>query len=186
MTFHQGLGTYHDKADRMVALVEAMGERGACQEEHRGRRARRRGWPRPTSRRSMVREFPELQGTMGASTWAAGRARRTWRRPCAGTTTRSRSEKTRPAARISRRRRCRVFAAVSLVDKLDTLAGYFGLGLAPRAAAIPSACAGPAGSAARVLDFWAPGGECAEPARAGQRGRRWATGPRSSGRPPRS
>jgi glycyl-tRNA synthetase beta chain len=48
-----------------------------------------------------------------------------------------------------------VFAAVSLADKLDTLAGYFGLGLAPTGSSDPYGLRRAAQGVVRVLlDFW--------------------------------
>jgi len=48
-----------------------------------------------------------------------------------------------------------VFAAVSLADKLDTLAGYFGLGLVPTGSSDPFALRRAGQGAIRaVLDFW--------------------------------
>jgi glycyl-tRNA synthetase beta chain len=49
----------------------------------------------------------------------------------------------------------RVFGAVSLADKLDTLAGYFGLGLVPSGSSDPYGLRRAAQGAVRVLlDFW--------------------------------
>jgi len=49
----------------------------------------------------------------------------------------------------------RVFAAVSLADKLDTLAGYFGLGLVPKGSSDPFGLRRAALGAIRILlDFW--------------------------------
>ena len=141
VTFHQGLGSYLDKAEAPGALVDAMGATLATA------RADPIARPRAQAARlcqgrphhPMVREFPELQGVMGGI-YLEARAtlRPRWPRPCAGTTTRSRSTPRRaPAGPARARRRFRVFAAVSLADKLDTLAGYFGLGLEPTGSSDP-------------------------------------------------
>jgi glycyl-tRNA synthetase beta chain len=51
-----------------------------------------------------------------------------------------------------------VFGAVSLADKLDTLAGYFGLGLVPTGSSDPYGLRRAAQGAVRVLlDFWQSG-----------------------------
>ena len=64
--------------------------------------------------------------------------------------------------------KARVFAAVSLADKLDTLAGYFGLGESPTGSRDPYGLRRAAQGAVRVvLDFWR-----AEGGREGPRPRR--------------
>ncbi|HSD65198.1 MAG TPA: glycine--tRNA ligase subunit beta, partial [Vicinamibacteria bacterium] len=53
--------------------------------------------------------------------------------------------------------KARVFAAVSLADKLDTLAGYFGLGESPTGSRDPYGLRRAGQGAVRtVLDFWRP------------------------------
>ena len=48
-----------------------------------------------------------------------------------------------------------MFAAVSLADKLDTLAGYFGMGLIPSGSSDPYGLRRAAQGTVRVLvDFW--------------------------------
>ena len=86
-------------------------------ESSRPPRGRGAAAPRPTSTTLMVREFPELQGVMGGIYLraAAGANRPRWRRPCAGTTTRSSVEaEAAPAGSVRRpdaaracSRRCR-------------------------------------------------------------------------------
>jgi glycyl-tRNA synthetase beta chain len=65
VVFHQGLGTYKDKAERMVRLVDAMAGAGLlAKDEHQtAREAARLAKADLTT--LMVREFPELQGIMG-------------------------------------------------------------------------------------------------------------------------
>ena len=78
-------------------------------------------------------------------------------RPCAGITTRGRSEKARAGSCVQRGD-ASVFGAVSLADKLDTLAGYFGLGLVPTGSSDPYGLRRAAQGAVRVLlDFWQSG-----------------------------
>ena len=65
-SFHRGLGTYKDKADRMVRLVERWAGRSDCSskaEHEAAREAARLAKADLTT--LMVREFPELQGIMG-------------------------------------------------------------------------------------------------------------------------
>ena len=94
---------------------------------------------------AMVREFPELQGVMGGiylqaqgDTWANVAAAVRWHyHPI------SLEPGSVPAAAFSGGDGT-VFAAVSVADKLDTLAGYFGLGLVPTGSSDPLACGAPA------------------------------------------
>lgn len=156
VTFHQGLGTYKDKADRIVRLVEAMGEQGLLSEGQR-RAAREAGrLAKADLTTLMVREFPELQGTMGGIYLGAqggpeevATAVRWHYHPVAV------EEASDPAPALAGRD-TRVFAAVSLADKLDTLAGYFGLDLVPTGSSDPFGLRRAAQGATRaVLDFWA-------------------------------
>ena len=124
---------------------------------------------------------PRVPGAAGrhgrrSTCGAAGRAAQTWRARCAGTTTRSRSRRAAPPrGRARRRRRHASSRAVSLADKLDTLAGYFGLGLVPTGSSDPFGLRRAAQGVVRVLlDFW-PDGAGAASARACARWprRRW-------------
>jgi glycyl-tRNA synthetase beta chain len=64
-----------------------------------------------------------------------------------------------PAAALAGRdAEARVFVAVALADKLDTLAGYFGLGESPTGSRDPFGLRRAGQGAVRVvLDFWRPG-----------------------------
>ncbi|HUG54696.1 MAG TPA: glycine--tRNA ligase subunit beta, partial [Vicinamibacteria bacterium] len=66
VTFHQGLGSYADKAERLVRLVDTMGSGLGLltrpEHEAAGEAARMAKADLTTL---MVREFPELQGVMG-------------------------------------------------------------------------------------------------------------------------
>ena len=150
VTFHRELGTYREKADRMAALASATAP-GADE-------AARLAKADLTT--LMVREFPELQGTMGAlylerqgAPAAVTSAVRWHYHPV------SLEEGTAPAGAIDGEDARQTFAAVSLADKLDTLAGYFGLGLVPSGSSDPFGLRRAAQGAVRVLlDFW-PAGE---------------------------
>jgi glycyl-tRNA synthetase beta chain len=104
----------------------------------------------------MVREFPELQGIMGGLYLGAegparadvARAVRWHYHPL------SIDEASAPKG-ILEGAQAQVFGAVSLADKLDTLAGYFGLGLVPSGSSDPYGLRRAAQGAVRVLlDFW--------------------------------
>ena len=164
VTFHQGLGSYLDKANRLEALVGAMDEsslgataaEGAAVREFARKAARLSKADLTTA---MVREFPELQGTMGGIYLEAGRG------PARGGGRGALALSTRLARgrRGSRRGSSRgpalaAFAAVSLADKLDTLAGYFGLGLQPTGSSDPFGLRRAGQGVVRVLlDFWPAG-----------------------------
>jgi glycyl-tRNA synthetase beta chain len=155
VTFHRELGSYREKADRMAALVRAAAASLATPEEGaEAEEAARLAKADLTT--LMVREFPELQGTMGSlylarqgAADAVARAVRWHYHPV------SVEEGTAPAGALGGDGPTRVFAAVSLADKLDTLAGYFGLGLVPSGSSDPYGLRRAAQGAVRVLvDFW--------------------------------
>ena len=157
VTFHQGLGSYKDKTERVVKLVEAMGEQGLLADGQRKAALEAAHVAKADLTTLMVREFPELQGTMGGIYLQAqgaaaevAEAVRWHYHPIAV------EEASVPAAALAGRD-TRVFAALSLADKLDTLAGYFGLGLNPTGSSDPFGLRRAAQGATRaVLDFWAP------------------------------
>jgi glycyl-tRNA synthetase beta chain len=155
--FHQGLGTYAEKAERMVRLVDTMGEGLGIltkNERETAREAARLAKADLTT--LMVREFPELQGVMG------GIYLRAQGHPQANVAEAVRwhyhpvsIEEGSAPARVFSGGDATVFGAVSLADKLDTLAGYFGLGLVPTGSSDPYGLRRAAQGAVRVLlDFW--------------------------------
>ncbi len=157
VTFHRDLGSYREKAERMARLVDAMGaEMGLLTkpEHHAAREAALLAKADLTT--LMVREFPELQGVMGSiylraegTPWESVAAAVRWHyHPV------SVGEGGDPAGKLSGSD-ATVFGAVSLADKLDTLAGYFGLGQAPTGSSDPYGLRRAAQGAVRVvLDFW--------------------------------
>lgn len=154
VTFHQKLGSYREKAVRLVQLVDAMREAGALSKPQHEPAQQAALLCKADLTTSMVREFTELQGVMGG-TYLAGEGAGTavaravyWHyHPIgvgAGDAPR-RDEVGDPT----------VFAAVSLADKLDTLAGYFLIGLEPRGGGDPFGLRRAAQGVVRVLlDFW--------------------------------
>jgi glycyl-tRNA synthetase beta chain len=107
----------------------------------------------------MVREFTELQGAMGGIYLRAEGAAEDvatavyWHyHPV------SVAENDPPAGRVPAGAPMRVFAAVSLADKMDTLAGYFGLGLVPTGSSDPYGLRRAAQGVVRILiELWEPG-----------------------------
>ena len=149
VTFHRDLGSYREKAERMATLTGAI----APGLEDAARLAK------ADLTTLMVREFPELQGVMGAlylerqgGPGPVAAAVRWHYHPV------SLEEGSAPAGALAGPEALRAFSALSLADKLDTLAGYFSLGLAPSGSSDPFGLRRAAQGAVRVLvDFW-PGG----------------------------
>jgi glycyl-tRNA synthetase beta chain len=159
VTFHHGLGTYRDKSARMTTLVEAMGRLGLLSGESFVAARQAAELAKADLVTLMVREFPELQGTIGGIYLSGeGVAERVatavrWHyHPIAV------EEDAAPAAAFTGRdEAARVFAAVALADKLDTLAGYFGIGENPTGSRDPYGLRRAGQGAVRaVLDFWRP------------------------------
>jgi glycyl-tRNA synthetase beta chain len=160
VTFHQGLGTYLEKAERLARLVDGMGaELGLLTktEQEAAREAARLAKADLTT--LMVREFPELQGVVGAlylggqgGHWPVVATAVHWHyHPLS-------IEEGSPPARALAGGDATVFGAVSVADKLDTLAGYFGLGMAPTGSSDPYGLRRAAQGVVRVLiDFWVAG-----------------------------
>ena len=159
VTFHQGLGTYKDKSARMVALVEAMGRRGLLAGEALAAAKDAARLAKADLVTLMVREFPELQGVMGGIYLAGSgnpadvaTAVRYHYQPVAV------EPDAEPATAFAGQdAAARIFAAVALADKLDTLCGYFGLGESPTGSRDPYGLRRAGQGAVRaVLDFWRP------------------------------
>ncbi|MCG6925593.1 MAG: glycine--tRNA ligase subunit beta, partial [Acidobacteria bacterium] len=160
VTFHRGLGTYRDKAERMARLVGVMGERGLLDSRARASAEEAARLAKADLTTLMVGEFPELQGVMGGVYLEAEGAA-----PEVSTAVRwhyhpvAVEEDAAPAAELAGRdAESRVFAAVALADKLDTLAGYLGIGEVPTGSRDPFGLRRAGQAAVRlVLDFWRPG-----------------------------
>jgi glycyl-tRNA synthetase beta chain len=160
VTFHRGLGTYRDKAERMARLVGVMGERGLLDARARASAEEAARLAKADLTTLMVGEFPELQGAMGGIYLEAEGAA-----PDVSTAVRwhyhpvAVEEDATPAAELAGRdAESRVFAAVALADKLDTLAGYFGIGEVPTGSRDPFGLRRAGQGVVRlVLDFWRPG-----------------------------
>jgi glycyl-tRNA synthetase beta chain len=159
VVFHRDLGTYQDKAARLEALVAWMSGEGLLKSGEGQAAARRAALLCKADLVSlMVREFPELQGVVGGLYLrGAGEAEAVaeavyWHyHPVAI------EEGSTPAAALAGRDTT-AFAAVSLADKLDTLAGYFGIGLVPTGSSDPFGLRRAAQGVVRVLlDFWPEG-----------------------------
>jgi glycyl-tRNA synthetase beta chain len=160
VTFHQKLGSYEEKAGRLVRLVDAMTrEMFLLSEEERQAAGTAARLAKADLTTLMVREFTELQGAMGGIYLRAEGAAEDvatavyWHyHPL------SVAEGDLPVGRIREGAPMRVFAAVSLADKMDTLAGYFGLGLVPTGSSDPYGLRRAAQGVVRILiELWEPG-----------------------------
>jgi len=152
LTFHKKLGSYRAKSERVAALARWMAtevfgqpEAVAAQAERAGRLAK------ADLATDMVREFTELQGVMGGIyAREAGEAEGVWKAiyhhylPIAVEATAVPQAATLGGARVT-------WAAVSLADKLDTLAGLFHAGERPTGSRDPFGLRRAAHGVVRVL-----------------------------------
>jgi glycyl-tRNA synthetase beta chain len=160
VTFQRGLGNYRDKAERMARLVQEMGRQGALRGHALIHATKAAELAKADLVTLMVREFPELQGVVGGIYLAAegapddvATAVRWHYHPVA-----VEADAEPAAAFAGADGKARVFAAVALADKLDTLAGYFGLGESPTGSRDPYGLRRAGQGAVRAaLDFWRPG-----------------------------
>jgi len=132
LTFHKKLGSYREKAERVAMLarwittdVFAQSDEVAAQAEQAGRLCK------ADLATDMVREFTELQGVMGGVyAREAGAHEAIWKaiyhhyQPVSVEPTGAPSISALGGARVT-------WAAVSLADKLDTIAGLFHAGEMP-------------------------------------------------------
>jgi glycyl-tRNA synthetase beta chain len=155
VTFHRELGSYKEKADRLVRLIDAMGSRGMLRkaEVDAARDAVRLCKADLTT--LMVREFTELQGVMGGIYLRAEGAVPEHVAAAVQWHYHPVSIEEGSAPDLNAVGDPTVFAAVSLADKLDTLAGYFGIGLIPSGSSDPFGLRRAGQGVVRVLlDFW--------------------------------
>jgi glycyl-tRNA synthetase beta chain len=157
VTFHQKLGSYRDKAERLTLLVRRAAEAGWLSPTEQAAAGTAARLAKADLTTAMVREFTELQGVMGGvylegegAQPAVARAVRWHYHPIA---LRAHEPPSREAIGNPA-----VFGAVALADKLDTLAGYFLVGLEPRGSSDPFGLRRAAQGAVRVLlDFTGDG-----------------------------
>ncbi len=157
VTFHERLGTYRDKTERLGKLVYVMGAQLGYLTKPELEAAQDAAYlAKADLTTSMVREFPELQGAMGGiylkaqgHPWPNVATAVYWHyHPLS-------IEEGSPPAGLLAGSDATIFGAVSLADKLDTMAGYFGLGLVPTGSSDPFGLRRAGQGAVRVLlDFW--------------------------------
>ena len=122
LAFHEKLGSYADKSRRLEDLAEAICERLGWREEKAAAR-RAAGLAKADLATEMVKEFTSLQGVMGGL-YARGEGdpEAVWQAVY---------DQYLPASTDDRLPRGRAGLVVALADRVDTLAGIFGLGLVP-------------------------------------------------------
>ncbi len=131
IVFQERLGTVLDKVDRIEALAAHLAQAVGPDPGLAAKARRAARLCKADLATSMVKEFPELQGTMGAeyARLAAEDAE----------VARAIEEHYRPRSAGDAVAGSTLGAVVALADKLDTLAGCFGIGLVPTGAGDPFA-----------------------------------------------
>jgi glycyl-tRNA synthetase beta chain len=132
LLFHKKLGTYQQKADRIASLARWIAAEALGADEQTARYAERAGrLSKADLTTDMVREFTELQGTMGGIyAREEGQPEEVWKAiyyqylPIG-------VEADAPPSREQLGKAAVTWAAVSLADKLDTLVGLFKAGEKP-------------------------------------------------------
>ena len=132
LTFHKKLGSYADKAERIGALAEWITLHALGAGEGTARSAAQAGrLAKADLTTDMVREFTELQGTMGGIyAREDGHPEEVWKAiyfhylPVG-------VEADAPPSRAQLGKAATTWAAVSMADKLDTLVGLFAAGEKP-------------------------------------------------------
>lgn len=126
--FHQHLGSLFDKVERLVSLSSYLAEKGGIDQKSVARAAL---LSKADLASQMVGEFPELQGIMGKyyalnqgepQNVAEAIEEQYWPKGAGGTTPRS------PTSLL-----------LGLADRLDTLIGFFTIGIAPTGSKDPFA-----------------------------------------------
>ncbi|MBI2884908.1 MAG: glycine--tRNA ligase subunit beta [Candidatus Omnitrophica bacterium] len=121
VTFHEKIGTMAQKQERLAALSGALAQQWALTPQESEALRQACLWSKSDLVSTMVKEFPTLQGIMGKQYAAAGGASTAVAEaigehylPLAGTAPRT-----------------LLGQALSILDKYDTLAGYFAIGIEP-------------------------------------------------------
>jgi glycyl-tRNA synthetase beta chain len=149
--FHKKLGSYREKADRVAALAEWIAREAFHKPEAAGDAARAGRLAKADLATDMVREFTDLQGTMGGIyAREEGQPETVWKAiyyhylPIGVEADAPPSVRQLGAAAVT-------WAAVSLADKLDSVAGMFGAGERPTGSRDPLGLRRQAQGAVKIL-----------------------------------
>lgn len=122
LTFHERLGSYRDKAERIVALADTLCDALGWDDE-RADAATAGRLAKADLTTEMVKEFTSLQGQVGGLyAREDGHPEAVWQAVY---------DQYLPASTDDPIPRGRVGRAVALADRLDTLVGIFGIGMVP-------------------------------------------------------
>jgi glycyl-tRNA synthetase beta chain len=123
LTFHDKLGSYAAKSGRLAALTATLADELGASAAERAAAIEAARLLKVDLATDMVREFTSLQGVMGGIyAREEGAPEAVWQ---------AIYDQYQPAAADDGVARGRVGRVVGLADRLDTLVGMFGLGLAP-------------------------------------------------------
>lgn len=143
VVFHEGLGTMGDKLRRVRQIAMALAPRFGLDEESRKHLSRAAEICKFDLVTQMVYEFPELEGIMGeVYAKLAGEAE---------AVSRAVFEHHLPRHAGDELPKTPVGTVLSLADKLDTLAGFFSLGLIPTGSQDPYALRRQANGVVQIL-----------------------------------
>lgn len=121
--FHERLGTYGEKAERLARLAEAIGRRLGSDGREIEQAVEAAKLLKVDLTTEMVKEFTSLQGVVGGIyAREDGHAEEVWQ---------AIYDQYQPASTEDAIPRGRVGRIAGLADRIDTLAGIFGLGLIP-------------------------------------------------------
>ena len=121
--FHERLGTYGEKAERLARLAAAIGRRLGCDPEEIEQAVEAAQLLKVDLTTEMVKEFTSLQGIVGGIyAREDGHPEAVWQ---------AIYDQYQPASTEDAIPRGRVGRIVGLADRIDTLVGIFGLGLIP-------------------------------------------------------
>jgi glycyl-tRNA synthetase beta chain len=143
VTFQAKLGTYHEKTERNAKLAEQLAKAVGLSAEQAGHARRAAELAKCDLTTELVGEFPELQGVVG------GLYARHQGEP--EDTADAIYDHYRPAGADDRIPRGKVGQVVALADKLDTLGGFFRLGMIPSGSRDPFALRRAAFGTIRIL-----------------------------------
>jgi glycyl-tRNA synthetase beta chain len=143
VTFQAKLGTYHEKTQRTMRLAEELSSAIGLPAEAAGQARRAAELAKCDLTTELVGEFPELQGVVGGLY-----AKHQGEPAEVGDAI---YDHYRPAGADDRIPRGPIGQIVALADKLDTLGGFFGLGMIPSGSRDPFALRRAAFGIIRIL-----------------------------------